>query len=76
MLRKIERIPAKRDDSSYTFEAIPNQINVLLPAIKMVRNDRGGCSNQTKDGAALDKPSPSVQRTTFIQYQTGMLIQD
>jgi ABC-type branched-subunit amino acid transport system ATPase component len=42
VLREIEKVADKRADPTYTFDAILEQINELLPAIRMVRNDRAG----------------------------------
>src|SRR5690606_16276867 len=41
ILREIEQNLTKRNDHSYKFDSILNEINTLLPAIKLVRSDRG-----------------------------------
>lgn len=48
VLREIEKVPAIRGDSSYTFDTTLNKINGLLPAIEMRRSERGFsiCSKQ------------------------------
>lgn len=41
ILREIEKEASKRNDPSYTFDTTLEEINKLLPAIKLIRADRG-----------------------------------
>ena len=41
ILREIEKEASKRNDPSYTFDTTLEKINKLLPAIKLIRADRG-----------------------------------
>lgn len=74
VLREIERVAEKRADLAYTFDVILEQINVLLPAIKMVRNDKGGFSIQTKSGQPLDEQSISSGESELIALAIEVLV--
>lgn len=74
VLREIEKVADKRADLGYTFEVILEQINVLLPAIKMVRNDKGGFSIQTKSGEPLDEASISSGESELIALAIEVLV--
>lgn len=74
VLREIEKVPEKRADHAYTFDAILEQINVLLPAIRMVRNDKGGFSIQTKVGQPLDEASISSGESELIALAIEVLV--
>lgn len=74
VLREIEQIPDKRIDLTYTFDAILKKINVLLPAIKMIRNDRGGFSIQTKSGQPLDEANISSGESELIALAIEVLV--
>lgn len=74
VLREIEKQPDKRADLTYTFDAILEQINVLLPAIKMVRNDKGGFSIQSKSGQPLDETNISSGESELIALAIEVLV--
>ncbi len=73
VLREIEKVAEKRADSTYTFDAILEQINELLPAIRMVRNDKGGFSVQTKAGQQLDESNISSGESELIALAIEVL---
>ena len=74
VLREIEQKPEKRADVTYTFGAILEQINGLLPAIKMVRNDRAGFSIQTKAGNPVDEEHISSGESELIALAIEVLV--
>lgn len=74
VLREIEKHADKRADLTYTFDAILEQINALLPAIRMVRNDNGGFSVQTKAGEALDESNMSSGESELIALAIEVLV--
>jgi len=74
VLREIEKLPEKRADLTYTFDAILDQINVLLPAIRMVRNDKGGFSIQTTLGQPLDEANISSGESELIALAIEVLV--
>lgn len=74
VLREIEKVPEKRADASYTFDTILGQINDLLPAIKMVRSERGGFAIQTKQGQPLDEANMSSGESELIALAIEVLV--
>lgn len=74
VLREIEKVPEKRADASYTFDTILRQINDLLPAIKMVRSERGGFAVQTKQGQLLDEANMSSGESELIALAIEVLV--
>ena len=74
VLREIEKVAERRADSTYTFDAILEQINELLPAIRMVRNDKGGFSVQTKSGQPLDEANISSGESELIALAIEVLV--
>jgi ABC-type branched-subunit amino acid transport system ATPase component len=74
VLREIEKVADKRADPTYTFDAILEQINELLPAIRMVRNDRAGFSIQTKLGQPLDEANISSGESELIALAIEVLV--
>lgn len=74
ILREIEMNPKKRADPTYTFNSILERINELLPAIQMVRNDKGGFSIQTKMGQPLDEGSISSGESELIALAIEVLV--
>ena len=74
VLREIEKVREKRENLSYTFDAILEQINALLPAIRMVRNDKGGFSIQTKLGHPLEEASISSGESELIALAIEVLV--
>jgi predicted ATPase len=74
VLREIEQVPSKRTDLTYTFGSILENINKLLPAIQMVRNDKGGFSIHTKDGQQLDETNISSGESELIALAIEVLV--
>jgi len=74
VLREIEQNNDKRADLTYTFDAVLEQINALLPAIRMVRNDKGGFSVQTKAGVLLDESNISSGESELIALAIEVLV--
>ncbi len=74
VLREIEKVAEKRADLTYTFDAILEQINKLLPAIRMIRNDKGGFSIQTKLGQPLDEANISSGESELIALAIEVLV--
>jgi len=74
VLREIEKVAAKRTDLTYTFDAILEQVNGLLPAIRMVRNEKGGFSIQTKSGQPLDEGNISSGESELIALAIEVLV--
>ena len=74
VLREIEKHADKRADLTYTFDAVLEQINALLPAIRMVRNDKGGFSVQTKAGEPLDESNMSSGESELIALAIEVLV--
>jgi predicted ATPase len=74
VLREIEAVPEKRADLTYTFDAILGRINDLLPAIKMVRNNKGGFSVQTKAGEPIDEAQMSSGESELIALAIEVLV--
>lgn len=74
VLREIEKVPEKRADHAYTFDAILERINKLLPAIRMIRNDKGGFSIQTKVGQPLDEANISSGESELIALAIEVLV--
>jgi hypothetical protein len=74
VLREIEKHADKRADLTYTFDAVLEQINALLPAIRMVRNDNGGFSVQTKAGEPLDESDMSSGESELIALAIEVLV--
>ena len=74
VLREIEKVAEKRAEQTYTFDVILEQINELLPAIRMVRNDKGGFSIQTKSGQPLDEGHISSGESELIALAIEVLV--
>lgn len=74
VLREIEKQADKRADLTYTFDVILDQINSLLPAIKMVRNDKGGFSVRTKTEDPLDELHMSSGESELIALAIEVLV--
>lgn len=74
VLREIEKDADKRADPTYTFDAVLEQINALLPAIRMIRNDKGGFSVQTITGQSLDESNMSSGESELIALAIEVLV--
>lgn len=74
ILREIETKSDKRSDSRYTFESVAlEKINALLPAIKLVRSDKG-FSIQSKDGAPIPEEQISSGESELIALAIEVLV--
>lgn len=74
VLREIEKVPEKRADTTYTFDVILEQINDLLPAIRMVRSEKGGFSIQTNSGQPVDETNISSGESELIALAIEVLV--
>jgi energy-coupling factor transporter ATP-binding protein EcfA2 len=73
ILREIERNVDKRKDHTYTFDRILGQINSLLPAICLVRSDKG-FSIQSKDGEPIPEENISSGESELIALAIEVLV--
>lgn len=74
VLREIELVAEKRFDSTYTFDSILQQINELLPAVKMIRNEQGGFAVQAKSGLPLDEANLSSGESELMALAIEVLV--
>ena len=74
ILREIERnADDKRNDHTYTFDCILGQINSLLPAISLVRSDKG-FSIQSKVGEPIPEEHISSGESELIALAIEVLV--
>lgn len=73
ILREIERDAEKRNDHAYTFDRVLGQINNLLPAICLVRSDKG-FSIQSKDGELIPEEDISSGESELIALAIEVLV--
>ncbi|MBD3649098.1 MAG: AAA family ATPase [Pseudomonadales bacterium] len=73
ILREIEQDKAKREDFGYTFNSILDSINDLLPAIQMMRSERG-FSISSKQGEAIDEDQISSGEAELIALAIECLV--
>lgn len=74
ILREIESDLDKRSDHKYNFEIIAlDKINALLPAIKLVRSDRG-FAIQSKDGNPIPEDQISSGEAELIALAIEVLV--
>lgn len=73
VLREIEQIREKREDFGYTFEDILSKINLLLPAIQLVRADKG-FSITSKAGEVIDEDNISSGESELIALAIEVLV--
>lgn len=73
ILREIEQDADKRNDHAYTFDRILGQINDLLPAISLVRSDKG-FSIQSKDGEPIPEENISSGESELIALAIEVLV--
>lgn len=71
VLRQIER--ERRDDKEFTFDSIIDQVNELLPNIKMVRNERG-FSTTSKTDVIIDEGQISSGEAELIALSIEVLV--
>lgn len=72
-LREIEKDPIKRADPTVTFDAQLSALNQYLPAIRLVRADRG-FSIADLDGNSIDEDSISSGESEFIAQAIELLV--
>lgn len=73
VLREIEQDPKKRGDSDYTFDLILAKINALLPAIKLVRSEKG-FSITSKMGQPIEEELLSSGEAELIALAIEVLV--
>lgn len=72
-LREIEKDQNKRSDHGYTFGTVLEKINNLLPAISLVRSDRG-FSIQSKSGTPISEDQISSGESELIALAIEVLV--
>ncbi len=72
-LRELEKDLSKRSDPNSTFDSIIDRINRLLPAIKLIRSDRG-FSLASHDGQPISESSISSGESEFIAQAIEVLV--
>jgi ABC-type cobalamin/Fe3+-siderophores transport system ATPase subunit len=73
VLREIEKEAVKRTDPLYTFDNILDRINELLPAIKLIRSDKG-FSITSKQGQAIAEEQISSGESELIALAIEVLV--
>ncbi len=73
VLREIEKDPNKRGNTAYTFDSILDQINCLLPAVSMLRADRG-FSVATKVNQPIPEESISSGESELFALAIEVLV--
>ncbi len=73
ILREIEKETEKRSDSGYTFDTILEQINNLLPVIKLIRADRG-FSVSNKNGQPISEENMSSGESELVALAIELLV--
>lgn len=74
VLREIEKNPELRNDPTYTFDTTLNLINDLLPAINMVRSDRGFTINSKADKSKVPEDALSSGESELIALGIEVLV--
>lgn len=73
ILREIEKDSKKRSDNSYTFDLVIEKLNNLLPAIQLIRSDRG-FSIQSKTGLLIQEEQISSGESELIALAIEVLV--
>jgi len=73
VLREIEQEEKKRKDTNYSFDVILGKINSLLPAIKLIRSDKG-FSIQSKSGTQIQEEAISSGESELIALAIEVLV--
>lgn len=73
VLREIEKDATKRNDHDYTFDLIIDQLNELLPAIKLIRSDRG-FSITSKAGVPIQEDQISSGESELLALAIEVLV--
>ena len=73
VLREIEKDQAKRGDATYTFDTTIERVNQLLPAISMLRADKG-FSIANKAGQAIQEDQMSSGESELIALAIEVLV--
>ena len=74
VLREIEKNPELRNDPSYTFDTTLQLINDLLPAISMVRSDRGFTINSKENDQKVPEEALSSGESELIALGIEVLV--
>lgn len=72
-LREMEKTPGLRQDLSHSFDGVLEKINQFLPAIRLVRADRG-FSIENLQGIAIDEDQISSGEAEFIAQAIELLV--
>jgi ABC-type branched-subunit amino acid transport system ATPase component len=72
-LRALERSPEQRADQDHTFDRILDELNDYLPAIRLVRSDRG-FTIENRQGVRLDEDQISSGEAEFIAQAIELLV--
>lgn len=72
-LREIEKDQTKRRDLTHTFDRVIDKLNAYLPAITLVRSDRG-FAIKNKAGANIDEGAISSGEAEFIAQAIELLV--
>jgi predicted ATPase len=73
VLREIEKDATKRTDATYTFDTTLQRINALLPAISMIRADKG-FSITNKSGQPISEDQISSGESELIALAIEVLV--
>lgn len=73
ILREIEQDQRKRADAAYTFDVVLEKINELLPAIRLIRSDKG-FSIASKSGSPISEESISSGESELIALAIEVLV--
>lgn len=73
VLREIERDIEKRNDHNHTFDNTINKLNDLLPAIQLIRGDRGFIV-QSKSGVTISEENISSGESELIALAIEVLV--
>jgi ABC-type lipoprotein export system ATPase subunit len=73
ILREIEQVPEIRNNHEYGFDSILNNLNELLPKIKLIRADRG-FSVQSIDGENISEDTISSGESELIALAIEVLV--
>lgn len=74
VLREIERTPALRADATYTFETVVNDINALLPLVKINRATAGFEIHNKATATRIDAQSISSGESEAIALAIEVLV--
>lgn len=73
ILREIEKDKTKRGDQDYTFDLVLEDLNKLLPAVKLVRSDRG-FSISSNSGLTIQEEQISSGESEILALAIEVLV--